>query len=192
MKKSDNRKGKRSISSHHSFNLFNLKDPNLLILQNMVQSLLTEQSQQRRKKNGNMEITFIILAYIPLELQTSSFSSRQSLLFGSVCQCSLAFQGYRGHIQASVVLIAWSFHPSGSRHRAGGPQKLSNLETGPSPSVWRTGPSSDPQSGPHGCSSHNWASPTCGMPTKGHSSLQTRATLQYKWEKINKDLWVSV
>lgn len=153
----------------------------------MVQSLLTEQSNKGGKKE-NTEIPFIILAYIPLELQTSSFSSRQRLLFWSVHQCSLAFQEYRGHIRASVVLIAWSFHPSGLRHRASGPQKPSNPETGPSPSAWRTGPSSDPQSGPRGRSSRNSASPTCGMPTKGHSSSQTRATLQYKWE----DLWVSV
>lgn len=46
----------------------------------MVQSLLTEQSNKGGGKE-NTEIPFIILAYIPLELQTSSFSSRQRLLF---------------------------------------------------------------------------------------------------------------
>lgn len=152
-----------------------------LILQNMVQSV-DRTVQLKEEKKGNEEITCIILAYIPLERQPSSFSSRQRLLFWSVHWCLLAFQEYRGHIQAFVALIAWSFHPSGPRRRAGGPQRPSNPETGPSPSAGRTGPSSAPQNGPPGRSSHNSASPTCEKPTKEHSSSQIRATLQDKWK----------
>lgn len=37
--------------------------------------------EAKKNKKENKRITFIILAYIPLELQTCFFSSRQSLLF---------------------------------------------------------------------------------------------------------------
>lgn len=130
------------------------------------------------------EETCIIWAYTPLELQTCFFSSRQHLLFWSIRWCLLAFHSYMGHIQVFAAQIAWSFHLSGPQHRAGGPQKPSNPETGPSPWAGRTGPSSVPQSGPRGLFSHNSTSPACGMPTMGHSSWQTPATLQEKRQHI--------
>lgn len=132
--------------------------------------------------NEGKEETCIILANIPLELQTCFSSSRQHLLFWSIHWCLLAFHSYMGHIQVSAAQIAWSFHLSGPQRRAAGPQKPSNPETEPSPWAWRRGLSSVPQSGPHGLFSHNSTSPACGMPTKGHSSSQTQATLREKRE----------
>lgn len=135
-------------------------------------------------KGGNKGATlslsswFIILACIRLEFQTLSSSLKQHLLLWSVCQCLLAFLEYMGRTRAFAVPNAWSSLLSGPRHRAAGPQRPSNPETGPFPSAWRTGPSSDPQSGPRGRSFHKSASPPCEMPTTARSSSQTRATLQ--------------
>ena len=172
-----NKVNKRQMSHFNSFKL-SLKvtwEKNNWKNYATLQNMLTTKSNQNEEKNKG--VTFIILACIPLELQTCVFSSRQRQLFWSVHQCSLALEVCTGHTQAYVVLIAWNFHPFGPRRRAGDPRTLSNPETGPYPwALWR-GPSSGSQNGPRGRSSHNSASPLCGTPTKGHSSWQTQATL---------------